>query len=69
MKSRISEDAASGHLQSMERRGTICFSCAQPLVVVREIFERSLKRVGVCAAILSMNMEIVLGISEQNCLK
>jgi ubiquitin-like modifier-activating enzyme 5 len=69
MESGVSEDAVSGHIQTMLPGETACFQCAPPLVVASGIDERTLKREGVCAASLPTTMGIVAGLLVQNALK
>ena len=56
MESGVSEDAVSGHIQTIIPGNTACFQCVPPLVVASGIDERTLKREGVCAASLPTTM-------------
>mmetsp|Transcript_29145 Transcript_29145/g.38332 ORF Transcript_29145/g.38332 Transcript_29145/m.38332 type:complete len:420 (-) Transcript_29145:183-1442(-) len=69
MESGVSEDAVSGHIQTLLPGRTACFECLPPLVVASGIDEKSLKREGVCAASLPTTMGMVAGMLVQNCLK
>ncbi|XP_055337246.1 ubiquitin-like modifier-activating enzyme 5 [Paramacrobiotus metropolitanus] len=69
MESGVSENAVSGHIQTIIPGETACFACAPPLVVASQIDERTLKREGVCAASLPTTMGIVAGLLVQNSLK
>lgn len=69
MESGVSEDAVSGHIQTIIPGQTACFQCVPPLVVASGIDERTLKREGVCAASLPTTMGIVAGMLVQNALK
>ena len=69
MESGVSEDAVSGHVQTMEPGATACFACVPPLVVASGIDEKTLKREGVCAASLPTTMGMVAGMLVQNALK
>lgn len=69
MESGVSEDAVSGHIQTLIPGETACFQCVPPLVVASGIDERTLKREGVCAASLPTTMGIVAGMLVQNSLK
>lgn len=69
MESGVSEDAVSGHIQTLLPGRTACFECLPPLVVASGIDERTLKREGVCAASLPTTMGIVAGLLVQNVLK
>eukprot|EP00879_Flechtneria_rotunda_P032009 GHRR01035153.1.p1 GENE.GHRR01035153.1~~GHRR01035153.1.p1 ORF type:complete len:324 (+),score=130.99 GHRR01035153.1:604-1575(+) len=69
MESGVSEDAVSGHIQTILPGQTACFQCVPPLVVASGIDERTLKREGVCAASLPTTMGIIAGMLVQNTLK
>ncbi|OQV15125.1 Ubiquitin-like modifier-activating enzyme 5 [Hypsibius exemplaris] len=69
IESGVSENAVSGHIQTIIPGETACFGCAPPLVVASQIDERTLKREGVCAASLPTTMGIVAGMLVQNTLK
>jgi len=69
IESGVSENAVSGHIQTIIPGQTACFSCAPPLIVANEIDEKTLKRDGVCAASLPTTMGIVAGLLVQNALK
>ncbi|CAG0920585.1 unnamed protein product [Notodromas monacha] len=69
MESGVSENAVSGHIQTIIPGKTACFACLPPLVVASKIDERTLKKDGVCAASLPTTMGIVAGFLVQNSLK
>ena len=69
MESGVSEDAVSGHIQTMLPGRTACFQCVPPLIIAQGIDESTLKREGVCAASLPTTMGIVAGLLVQNVLK
>jgi ubiquitin-like modifier-activating enzyme 5 len=69
MESGVSEDAVSGHIQTLEPGRTACFECLPPLIVASGIDESTLRREGVCAASLPTTMGIVAGLLVQNVLK
>jgi ubiquitin-like modifier-activating enzyme 5 len=69
MESGVSEDAVSGHIQTMTPGSSACFACVPPLVVASGIDEKTLKREGVCAASLPTTMGMVAGMLVQNALK
>jgi ubiquitin-like modifier-activating enzyme 5 len=69
MESGVSEDAMSGHIQSIFPGKSACFQCAPPLIVASGISESTLKREGVCAASLPTTMAITAGLLSQNTLK
>ena len=69
MESGVSEDAVSGHIQSMFPGRTACYECMPPLLVASGDDERTLKREGVCAASLPTTMGIIAGLLGQNVLK
>jgi ubiquitin-like modifier-activating enzyme 5 len=69
MESGVSEDAVSGHIQTLVPGESACFQCSPPLVVASGVDERTLKREGVCAASLPTTMGIVAGLLVQNALK
>lgn len=69
MESGVSENAVSGHIQTINPGESACFACAPPLVVASNIDERTLKKDGVCAASLPTTMAIVAGMLVQNSLK
>jgi ubiquitin-like modifier-activating enzyme 5 len=69
MESGVSEDAVSGHIQTLIPGRTACFECLPPLVVASGIDESTLKREGVCAASLPTTMGMVAGMLVQNVLK
>ena len=62
LESGVSEDAVSGHIQTVVPGVTACFACVPPLVVASGIDERTLKREGVCAASLPTTMGIIAGL-------
>jgi len=67
MESGVSEDAVSGHIQTIIPGITSCYQCCPPLVVALGI--KPVKRDGVCAASLPTTMGIVAGMLVQNALK
>ncbi|RHY32164.1 hypothetical protein DYB32_002811 [Aphanomyces invadans] len=69
MESGVSEDAVSGHIQTLLPGRTACFECLPPLIVASGIRESTLKREGVCAASLPTTMGLVAGLLVQNALK
>ena len=69
MESGVSENAVSGHIQTLIPGCTACFDCLPPLIVASGIDESTLKRQGVCAASLPTTMGIVAGLLVQNVLK
>ena len=69
MESGVSENAVSGHIQTLLPGRTACFQCVPPLVVASGIDEKTLKRESVCAASLPTTMGIVAGMLVQNILK
>ena len=69
MESGVSEDAVSGHIQTLLPGRTACFECLPPLIVASGIDESTLKREGVCAASLPTTMGMVAGMLVQNVLK
>lgn len=69
MESGVSEDAMSGHIQTIFPGKSACFQCAPPLIVASGISESTLKREGVCAASLPTTMAITAGLLSQNTLK
>ena len=69
MESGVSEDAVSGHIQTLLPGRTACFECLPPLIVASGIDEKTLKREGVCAASLPTTMGMVAGMLVQNVLK
>jgi len=69
MESGVSEDAVSGHIQTLLPGRTACFECLPPLIVASGIDEKTLRREGVCAASLPTTMGIIAGFLVQNSLK
>ena len=69
MESGVSEDAVSGHIQTLLPGRTACFECLPPLIVASGIDEKTLKREGVCAASLPTTMGLVAALLVQNTLK
>ena len=69
MESGVSEDAVSGHIQTLLPGRTACFECLPPLIVASGIDEKTLKREGVCAASLPTTMGLVAALLVQNVLK
>jgi ubiquitin-like modifier-activating enzyme 5 len=65
----VSEDAVSGHIQTMLPGRTACYECVPPLLVATGIDEKTLRRQGVCSASLSTTMGIIAGLLVQNALK
>lgn len=68
-ESGVSEDAVSGHIQTLLPGRTACFECLPPLIVASGIDEKTLKRDGVCAASLPTTMGLVAALLVQNTLK
>jgi len=69
MESGVSEDAMSGHIQSLVPGRLACFRCLPPLVTTSGFDEKKLKRANVCAASLPTTMGVVAGLLVQNALK
>ena len=69
MESGVSEDAVSGHIQTLLPGRNACFECLPPLIVASGIDEGTLRREGVCAASLPTTMGIIAGFLVQNSLK
>jgi len=69
MESGVSEDAVSGHIQTMIPGRYACFECAPPAVVAGGEDENSIRREGVCAASLPTTMGIIAGLLAQATLK
>lgn len=69
MESGVSEDAVSGHIQTLLPGRNACFECLPPLIVASGIDEGTLRRDGVCAASLPTTMGIIAGFLVQNSLK
>merc|ERR1719487_886103 len=69
MESGVSENAVSGHIQTMIPGRYACFECAPPAVVASGEDENSIKREGVCAASLPTTMGITAGFMAQATLK
>jgi len=69
LESGVSENAVSGHIQTMIPGRYACFECAPPAVVASGEDERSIKREGVCAASLPTTMGITAGFLAQATLK
>merc|ERR1719188_2569151 len=69
MESGVSENAVSGHIQTMIPGRFACFECAPPMVVASGEDERAIKREGVCAASLPTTMGITAGFLAQATLK
>lgn len=69
MESGVSENAVSGHIQTIIPGRYACFECAPPLVVARKGDEKEIKREGVCAASLPTTMGITAGFLAQATLK
>lgn len=69
MESGVSENAVSGHIQTMIPGRNACFECAPPAVVASGGDENAIKREGVCAASLPTTMGITAGLLAQATLK
>ena len=69
MESGVSEDAMSGHIQTIYPGETACFECAPPFVIASGGDEYQIKREGVCAASLPTTMGVIAGLLVQNALK
>jgi len=69
MESGVSENAVSGHIQTMVPGRYACFECAPPCVVASGEDESAIKREGVCAASLPTTMGITAGFLAQATLK
>lgn len=69
MESGVSEDAISGHIQTMLPGRTACFLCAPPQIMEIGMPESNLKRDGVCAASLPTTMSLIAAMLVQNALK
>jgi len=69
LESGVSENAVSGHIQTLVPGRTACFECAPPAVVATGEDENSIKREGVCAASLPTTMGITAGFLAQATLK
>jgi len=69
MESGVSENAVSGHIQTMIPGRYACFECAPPAVVASGDDENKIKREGVCAASLPTTMGITAGFLAQATLK
>lgn len=69
MESGVSEDAMSGHIQTIYPGETACFECAPPYIVASGGDEQDIRREGVCAASLPTTMGVVAGLLIQNSLK
>jgi len=69
LESGVSENAVSGHIQTLIPGRYACFECAPPSVVASGEDERSIKREGVCAASLPTTMGITAGFLAQATLK
>lgn len=69
MESGVSENAVSGHIQTMIPGKFACFECAPPAVVASGGDENAIKREGVCAASLPTTMGITAGLLAQATLK
>ncbi|KDO24270.1 hypothetical protein SPRG_09906 [Saprolegnia parasitica CBS 223.65] len=69
MESGVSEDAVSGHIQTLLPGRTACFECLPPLILASGVPESTLKRNGVCAASLPTTMGLVASLLVQNALK
>jgi len=69
LESGVSENAVSGHIQTMIPGRYACFECAPPAVVAGGGDEGAIKREGVCAASLPTTMGITAGLLAQATLK
>lgn len=69
MESGVSEDAMSGHIQTLVPGRLACFRYLPPLVTTSGFDEKKLKRANVCAASLPTTMGVVAGLLVQNALK
>jgi len=69
MESGVSENAVSGHIQTIIPGRYACFECAPPAVVASGEDEKKIKREGVCAASLPTTMGITAGFLAQATLK
>jgi len=69
LESGVSENAVSGHIQTMIPGRYACFECAPPAVVASGGDEKDIKREGVCAASLPTTMGITAGFLAQATLK
>lgn len=69
LESGVSENAVSGHIQTMIPGRYACFECAPPGVVASGGDEKDIKREGVCAASLPTTMGITAGFLAQATLK
>lgn len=69
MESGVSENAVSGHIQTIIPGRYACFECAPPAVVASGGNELDIKREGVCAASLPTTMGIIAGFLAQASLK
>ncbi|CAK9058384.1 Ubiquitin-like modifier-activating enzyme 5 (Ubiquitin-activating enzyme 5) (UFM1-activating enzyme) [Durusdinium trenchii] len=69
LESGVSENAVSGHIQTMIPGRYACFECAPPAVVASGGDEHAIKREGVCAASLPTTMGITAGLLAQATLK
>jgi len=69
LESGVSENAVSGHIQTMIPGRYACFECAPPAVVAGGGDELAIKREGVCAASLPTTMGITAGFLAQATLK
>merc|ERR1719198_1061925 len=69
LESGVSENAVSGHIQTMIPGRYACFECAPPAVVAGGEDENAIKREGVCAASLPTTMGITAGFLAQATLK
>eukprot|EP00933_Yihiella_yeosuensis_P070755 TRINITY_DN78918_c0_g1_i1.p1 TRINITY_DN78918_c0_g1~~TRINITY_DN78918_c0_g1_i1.p1 ORF type:complete len:424 (-),score=88.68 TRINITY_DN78918_c0_g1_i1:55-1326(-) len=69
LESGVSENAVSGHIQTMIPGKYACFECAPPGVVAGGGNEADIKREGVCAASLPTTMGITAGLLAQATLK
>jgi len=69
LESGVSENAVSGHVQTLIPGRYACFECAPPMVVASGEDENRIQREGVCAASLPTTMGIIAGLLAQSALK
>merc|ERR1712176_597972 len=69
LESGVSENAVSGHIQTIIPGRYACFECAPPAVVASGEDEKKIKREGVCAASFPTTMGITAGFLAQAALK
>jgi ubiquitin-like modifier-activating enzyme 5 len=69
MEAGVSENAMSGHIQTLLPGRTACFMCCPPVIVESEELESTILRPGVCAASLPTTMCVISSFLVQNALK